>query len=117
MWALGDEEADGASVVIFAEMGLKIGGGFVVRDAELGAPLHEEAVGEAAHESEDEHDVGMADATAIVVVGDVEALVKSGLDAPGLAIELEPADGIQLVGFETGDEADLLGFVALDVAA
>lgn len=117
MRALGDEEADAAFVVILAEMGLKIGGGSVLGFGELGAPFHEEAVGEAAHEGEDEHDVGMADPTAIVVVGDVEALVKSGFDAPGLAVELEPAGGIELVGFETGDEADLLGFVALDVAA
>ncbi len=82
---------------------------------ELGAPHR--LFGEAAHESEDEHDVGIADPTAIVVVGDVEALVKSGLDAQGLAIELEPPEGIQFVGFETGDEPDLLGFVAQDVAA
>ena len=104
-------------MVVGAEMALAVGGGFVVGVGELGAPLHEEAVGEAAHEAEEEHAVGMTDPAAVVVVGDIQALVESAFDAPGLTVELEPPSGVEAGGFQTGDEADVLGGVALEVAA
>ena len=114
---LGAKETDAATAVIFAEMGLEIGGGFVVRLRELGTPFHEQAVGEAAHDGEDHHDVGLSDATAIVVVRHIQPLVKSALDPPGLSVELDPAGRIEFAVLEIGDQTDLFGLVALEVAA
>ena len=113
---LGSEEADGAAMGVSAEMALKVGGGFVVWVWELSFPLHEEAVGEAAHEAEEEHAVGMADAAAVVVVGDIQTLVEAVFDAPGLTVEEEPACGVEAGRFQTGDEADFLRRVALEMA-
>jgi len=103
-------------MVVGAEMALEVGGGFVVWVGELSFPLHEEAVGEAAHEAKEEHTVGMADAAAVVVVGDIQTLVEAAFDAPGLTVELEPACGVEACWFHTGNEADFLWRVALEMA-
>lgn len=59
----------------------------------------------------------MTDPTAIVVMGDVQTLVKAALNPPSLAVELKPASRRQLCDVQTGDKGDLLGLVSLDVTA
>jgi hypothetical protein len=69
----------------------KIAGGEVLRIGLTGAPLHKEAVGQAAEDAQDAHAVGMADAAAVVIVRDIQPLVQAVFDAPKAAtIELEP---------------------------
>ena len=94
MRALGCEETNAAAVVFVAQKSLEVCGGLVMRRGELGSPFHKETVGQPTHEGKDEHGVGMTDPTAIVVVGDVQTLVKAALDAPGLAVELKPSSTI-----------------------
>lgn len=103
--------------MFLAQKSLEIGGGLVVGLGELGSPFHKETVDHPTHEGKDQHDIGMTDPTAIVVVGDVQTLVKAALDTPGLAVELEPASGGQFCGVEAGDQTDLFGLVPLDVSA
>jgi len=115
--ALRCEETNATPAVFLAQISLEIGGGLVMGLGELGSPFHKETVGQPTHEGKDEHDIGMTDPAAIVVVGDVQTLVKAALDAPGLAVELEPASGGQFRDVQTGDETDLLGLVPLEVTA
>ena len=114
---LGCEETNAAPAVFLAKKGLKVRGGLVMWFGKLGSPFHEETVGQPTHEGKDEHDIGMTDPAAIIVVGDVQTLVKAALDAPGLAVELQPSSSGQLGDVQAGDEADLLGLVPLEVTA
>ncbi len=95
VWALAGEEAHAVALVFLAEMGMEVGGGFVVGPRELAAPLHEETVGQAAHHGEEKHDVGVADAAAVFVMGDIQTLMKTTLDAPCLSVEVEPLLGVE----------------------
>ena len=117
MRALGCEETDTPAAVFLAEESLEVSGGLLVGLGELVSPFHKETVGQPTHEGKDEHDIGMADPRAIVVVGDVQPLVKAALDAPSLAIEFKPASGGQFCDVQTGDERNLLRLVPLDVTA
>jgi hypothetical protein len=76
-------------VVAGVHGGEKIGGGFVVWAVLSGDPMEAKAVAEAAEHSHEEHGAGCAHAAEVVEVADVEAVVESAFDAPGLAVELE----------------------------
>jgi hypothetical protein len=58
----------------------------------------------------------MENPAAIIVVGNIEPLMESSLDAPGLAVELQPGGSVEFSRREVGDEADRLGLVTLEVA-
>jgi hypothetical protein len=58
------------------------------------APVDEQAVAEAAKHADDAHGMGLAHPAEIVEVGDIQALMQAGFDAPGGAIELEPLPGV-----------------------
>jgi len=80
------------------------------------APVHEEAVAQAAEHAHDPHGARIADAAAVVVVGNVQALVQAAFDAPGCAVELKPAGGIELLGSGAGEQGDFFGIAAAGVA-
>jgi hypothetical protein len=96
--------------------GEEIGGGFVVGLFLLAAPVDEQAVAEAAKHADDAHGVGLAHPAEIVEVGDIQALMQAGFDAPGCAIELEPLLGVEFFRGQAGHERDGFGTVVAQVA-
>lgn len=100
-------------MVLGVHGGEKIGGGFVVWAGLSGDPVEAEAVAEAAEHSHEEHGAGCAHAAEVVEVADVEAVVESAFDAPGLAVELEPVEGGEFFGGAAGEEFDGVGGFAV----
>jgi len=84
--------------------GLEVGGGDVIGPGLTLGPFHEEAVGHAAIDAQDQHAFVALDAAAVVVVGDIQPLVKTAFDSPALAVEAQPALGIESFGRGTGDQ-------------
>lgn len=81
------------------------------------SPLHEEAVAQAAEQAHDEHAGGEADAAAVVVVRNVQALVQTIFDAAKTApVQLQPLLGVQLLWWGAGDERDVFIVAAFGLA-
>ena len=68
-----------ATVVVFGQGGLEIGCGDMVWASLISTPLHEEAIAQAQHYCENQHSVVVAHPAAVVVVGDVQALMQTVL--------------------------------------
>ena len=109
--------ADGVTMMFCVHGGEEIGGGFVVGLLLLAAPMHEQAVGEPAKHPDDVHGMGLADAAQVVEVGDIQALMQSGFDAPGGAIVLEPLLGVEFLWGQAGDQGDGFGPMVAQVTA
>jgi hypothetical protein len=62
-------------VVVFGQGGLEIGCGDMVWASLISTPLHEEAIAQAQHHCENQHSVVVAHPAAVVVVGDIQALM------------------------------------------
>ena len=77
------------------------------------SPSHKEAVGNAAKHPQYEYALVALNATAIVIVGNIQPLVKAALDAPPLAVEFQPTEGIEPGRWSAGDQSHLLIFAAL----
>lgn len=99
--------------MIFRHERLKVGGGDTVWTRLMLPPFHEEAVGNSAKHPQDEDALIALNATAIVVVGYIQSLVKAALDAPPLAVEFQPTDGIEAGRGSAGDQSYFLIFAAL----
>jgi hypothetical protein len=69
-------------VVVFGQGGLEISGGDMVWTSLISVPLDEEAIAQAQHHSQDQHHIVVAHPAAVAVVGDVQALVQTALNAP-----------------------------------
>jgi hypothetical protein len=102
--------------MIFCHKRLKVGCGDPVWTRLMLSPFHEEAVGNAAKHPQYEYALVALNATAIVVVGNIQPLVKAALDAPPLAVEFQPTDGIEPGRWSAGDQSHLLIFAALGLA-
>jgi hypothetical protein len=97
--------------------GEEIGGGFVAGLFLLAAPVDEQAVAEAAKHSDDAHGMGLAHPAEIVEVGNIQALMQAGFDAPGRAIELEPLLRVEFFWGQAGHQGDGFWAVVAEVAA
>src|SRR5262249_53767228 len=78
----------------------------------VGAPFHEKAITEAQHHSENQDSVMVTDPAAVVVVGDIQALMQTALNAPGVPVQTYPVCGIQTRGLQAGDQRHQLIFAA-----
>ena len=85
----GQDESKCAGSMFFGHEGVEIGGGDVVGTSLAGSPLLGETDGGAAKDAQDEHARVSADAAAIIIVRDVQPLVKAVLNAPSLAIQIQ----------------------------
>ena len=84
----------------------------------MGAPFHQEAVGQAPEQAQHRHAVGMADAAAVVVERHIQPLVKAVFNAAKAgAVELQPPRGIQALGRGAGQQGDRFGFAPGSLAA
>ncbi len=79
--AFGEKQAHGGTTMVFAHRGLKIRRRQVFGMGLMRAPFHEQAVADAAEQARHEHRIGVANAAAIVVVGNVQALVQTVFNA------------------------------------
>jgi hypothetical protein len=114
---LGKQQAQGCLTVIFAHGGLEIGGSQVFRMRLMRAPLHEEAVVDAPEQPSHKHGVRMANATTVIVMGNVQTLVQAIFDAAKTCpVKLQPLLGVELFGWGTGDKANVFTFAALGLA-
>jgi hypothetical protein len=68
--------------------------------------VHEEADDQAAEHPQNQEAFGGAHAAAIIIEGDIQAQVAGVLDAPALAIGLEPGLGGQFLLGKVGDQSD-----------
>lgn len=81
------------------------------------APLHEETVADTAEQTGYKHGVRMADAAAIIVMGNVQPLVQAVFDAAkARPVQLQPLLGIERFGWGAGDEANVLILATLGLA-
>jgi len=78
------------------------------------APLHEEAVADAPEQPGYKQGVRMANATTVIVMGNVQTLVQAVFDAAKTRpVKLQPLLGVELFGVGTGDEANVFLLAAL----
>ena len=103
-------------MVIFGQGGLGIGCGDMVRAALISTPLHEEAIAQAQHHSENQHRVVVAHPAAVVVVGDIQALMQTVLNAPIIPVQTQPVCRIESRGLDTGDQRYQFAFAAMGLA-
>ena len=82
-------------MVVFGQGGLEIGCGDMVWASLISAPLHEEAVAQAQHHTENQHRVVVAHPAAVVVVGDIQSLMQAVLNAPIIPVQTQPVCPIE----------------------
>lgn len=93
--------------MVFGHGGLKVGRGQMFGVRLVGAPLHEQAVTNAAEQAPNQHAWGSAEAAAVVIVGNVQALVQTVFNAAKTSpVQLEPSLGVKLVGSGAGEQGD-----------
>ena len=111
----GQDGAHGPPAVFFAHHLLEIGRGQVFGFGLTGAPFHKEAVAQTPEHPYDPNAIGTADATPIIVVRDVQPLIRAALNPPGQSIELEPLLSRQFIGWRTAHQSNQFVFAALDL--
>ena len=99
-------------MVVFGQGGLEICRGDMIWASLVGSPLHEKAITQSQHHSENQHSVIVTDPAAVVVVGDIQTLMQSALNAPGLPVQTYPVCGIQTRGLQAGDQRHQFIFAA-----
>ena len=82
-------------MVVFGQGGLEIGGGDMVWAPLVSTPLDEEAIAQAQHHSQNQHAIVVAYPAAVVVVGDIQALVQTALNAPMIPVQTQPVCRIE----------------------
>ena len=90
--------------MVFGRGGLEIVRGDMVWASLVATPLHEEAIAQAQHHCENQHSVVVAHPAAVVVVGDIQALMQTVLNAPGIPVQTQPVCRIQSPRLNTGNE-------------
>jgi hypothetical protein len=103
------EATDGIAMMVGVHGSEEVRGGFVVGLGLMAAPVHEQAVAEAAKHADYQHGMRPTDPAEVVVMGDIEALMQARFDAPGGAIEAEPLLGAQFFGRQAGDQGYCFG--------
>ncbi len=86
----GQDGAQGTSAVLFGHHPLEIGRGLVFRFALTASPFHKEAVAQAPEHPQDPKAIGTPHAAAIIVVRDIQPLMRAVFNAPAISIEFEP---------------------------
>ena len=89
--------------MIFCHKSLEIGSGDAVRTRLMLLPFDKEAIGNTAKHAEHQNSFVALNAAPVVVVGNIEPLVKAALNAPTLAVEFQPAGRIESLRRRTGD--------------
>ena len=82
----------------------EIGGGFMSGLFLAAAPVHEEAVAEAAEHPHHPHGLGFEVPAKVVPVPDVQRLAEAVLNAPDCPVGLETWGGAQGLGRQTGEK-------------
>jgi len=114
---LGKQQAHGCLTVVLAHRCLEVGGRQIFRMRLMRAPLHEEAVADAAEQTSHEHAVRVANPATVIVVGNVQTLVEPVFNAGKTgSIELQPPLGVELGRLGTGNESNVLVLAALALA-
>ena len=102
--------------MFFGHEGLEIGRGEMLWTALTLPPFHEEAVGDPPIHSQDQHAFVALDAATIVVVRNIQPLMKATLDAPALAVEMQPLGSLEPLRRSTGDQGHFFIFATLGLA-
>jgi hypothetical protein len=83
----------------------------------MAAPVQEEAIGQAGKNTVHPDSVARAQPAEVITARDIESGVKAVLDAPMVAVESEPAGGIEMSGRQAAEQGHGFGLLALDFAA
>ena len=86
---------EGVALVVEAHRVVKIAEGGFGPFGVLTAPMHVEADAEATEHAEHPDGVAMAHAAAVFLGRDIQPLMQPIFDAPALAVELQPAGGVE----------------------
>ena len=89
--------------MVFSQKALEVSGRDVIGSAACQAPFHIEADGNAPKHAEHPNARIALHTAAVVVVGDIQALVQPVFNAPALAVEFEPGGRIERLGRRAGD--------------
>ena len=111
----GKDGAQGTLAMFFGHHGLKIGCCVVLRFALTGSPFHKEAVAQASKHAHDPNPIGAPNAASVIVVRDIQPLMRPVFNPPGKAIELEPPLSRQLIRLYTGDQRNQFVFATFDL--
>ena len=95
---------------------LKVGRSNLIGPALSGSPFHEEAVGDSAKHAKHPHPIVTLNSAAVVIVGDVQTLVKPALDAPTRPVQVQPSLGLKLGAGRAGDQGHLFIFSPFGLA-
>lgn len=76
--------------MLFGHAALEIGRGLVLGFGLAGSPFHKEADAQAAEHPHDPNAVGTANATSIIVVRYIQALMGAVFNSPAKSVVLEP---------------------------
>ena len=80
-------------------------------------PFHEEAVADAAEQTRDEEGARVANAAAIVVVGNVQALVQTVFDAAKTSpVQFQPLLCVEFLRLSTGQQGDVFILATVGLA-
>ncbi len=115
--ALGQQQPQGCLAVLLAHGGLEVGGRQIFRMGLIRAPLHEEAVADASEQTGHKQGIRVANPAAIIVMGNVQALVQAVFDAAeARPVQVQPFLGIKPFGWGAGDEAKVFILATLGLA-
>jgi hypothetical protein len=91
---------------------LKVRRGHLVWPSPCLAPFHEQAGGQPPKHAENPDTLAALNAATIIVVGDVQTLMRSAFDSPTGSIKLEPLRGVESLRRGAGDQSHLLVFAS-----
>jgi hypothetical protein len=115
--AFGQKQAHGGTTMVFAHGRVKISGRLVLWMALMSAPLHEQAVADAAEQTRHEHAARVANATTVVVVRNIQALVQAVFDAAKTgAVQFQPLWRVEFLRFRAGQQRNVFIVATLGLA-
>ena len=115
-WPFRRDQSDRPAGVLFAHIGLEVGGGEVGGLFLLEHPVTAEAVGDSGKDGVEVQRVAVAQAADIVMAGEIEAGVETGFDAPVRDVMLQPLLCGEFPQRTAGQKANRLGGYVLALA-
>ena len=115
--AAGGDGEQGAAGVFCGHVGCEVGRGFVRGLGLLGAPFHEEAVGQPGEKAMHPDRVAIFQAALIVAAGVIQPGVESVFNPPVVPVAFQPARGGEFRGCKASDLRHGFGCPAIDFAA
>lgn len=112
---LCEHGAQGTPPMLGAHQCLKIRCRLVLGFALAGLPFHKKAVAQAPEHSHHPNAIGVADATSIIVVRDVQSLMRAAFNPPSPPVELEPPLRRQSLRLRAGHQRDQFVLAAFDL--